>query len=141
VSRIWIALAGAVALACGGGADERLVDAAAGGFDGAPAGDGAPADDGAPAGDGAGVDADPDCGEVGEGCSGSCRDEALTCHEGGTGSFCAPTREGCAGFSGARCRDPDHLCVNPSGSSGGVCLTAAERDCVCLRSPDAIEGC
>jgi hypothetical protein len=90
----------------------------------------------------AGTDAPAACGAVGSGCSGGggCDDE-LSCYQGGEGGFCAPERADCGGFAGAECQDESHLCVLLANDTLGACLTAGERDCVCARSPETVQGC
>lgn len=82
---------------------------------------------------------DESCGMVGAGCSSpeQCGDELICQND----AFCAPDRPTCGGFAGAECTGADELCLNLDGADFGVCVTASERDCICARSRDHVDGC
>lgn len=96
---------------------------------------------GTPDADPAAPDAAPGmCGAVGDSCTTSCPD-GLVCRTGAGGGICVPDREGCGGFAGAVCPPEAPTCLYLEGADFGVCLTAAEADCVCTRSPGAVSDC
>jgi hypothetical protein len=101
----------------------------------AACGDDAPGDGGRT--DAAPVDVDvSSCGTIGTSCSAGCTGN-LECVDG----RCLPVRGDCGGFAGAECQDASLLCTYPTGSSGGICMSAAEKACVCAIAPMAVSDC
>jgi hypothetical protein len=104
-------------------------------------------DDGGDPGDGAGddgggpeLDASASCGRVGVDCevgSDECG-ELLTCYDTG---FCAPERTTCGGFAGAECMQASHECLYMAGADVGACVTEDEKECICIRNKEKVEGC
>jgi hypothetical protein len=87
------------------------------------------------------IDADTACGAVGTTCSTSCP-EGLYCYLSGAGGVCAPMRDGCGGFAGAMCMDPSApICMYLTGADYGLCVSPAERDCICAGAPATVVDC
>ena len=104
-------------------------------------------DDGGDPGDSAGddgggpqFDASASCGRVGTACevgSDECG-ELLACYDTG---FCAPERATCGGFAGAECQQASHECLYMVDTDVGACVTAEEKECICIRSKEKVDGC
>jgi hypothetical protein len=89
------------------------------------------------------LDASPDvdlstCGAVGMPCGNDCSGD-LECLS--NQSACAPVRGQCGGFAGAECQADGVVCTYPTGDSGGICMTPAEKACVCALAPGALSDC
>ena len=76
------------------------------------------------------------CGAIGSPCGGGCPAD-LGC----VSSVCVPMRGDCGGFAGAQCQDTSLTCTYPAGSSGGICMRADEKACVCAVAPNALGDC
>lgn len=81
------------------------------------------------------------CGTIGQMCSDPSQcSGGETCYLGGSGGVCSSYRDGCGGFAGATCNDPAApICLYLASADYGVCVSAVEKDCICTRSPNAIE--
>ena len=89
--------------------------------------DGGPADVGSDIG---AMDAGSACNSLGEMCSSGGTCSGAECLEGR--NVCVPTTSfECGGFVGAACPGERPVCLYPSGSSAGICMTPAQRACVC----------
>jgi hypothetical protein len=101
--------------------------------------DDTPADDDDTAGDD--DDSANACGTVGQACTDPAQcGSGESCFLGGNGGVCAPYRDGCGGFAGATCDDPAApICLYLNSADYGVCVSAFEKECICTRSPAAIE--
>ncbi|AKF03616.1 hypothetical protein [Sandaracinus amylolyticus] len=74
---------------------------------------------------------------LGSSCEGSSAcDGELECQNG----RCVVARAGCGGFAGAPC-DGELECVYFESTDFGVCVTTAERGCLCERAPSSFSGC
>ncbi len=92
--------------------------------------------------DGGSIDAGSDVGALDGGSA--CNGLGEMCTSGGTcdGSECLEAQNicvpsaafECGGFAGATCPGGRPECLYPVGASGGVCMTAAQRACVCSTS-------
>jgi hypothetical protein len=76
------------------------------------------------------------CGPIGMPCGNGCPSGFECVH-----SACAPVRGDCGGFAGADCQDTSLTCTYPMGSSGGICMRADEKACMCAIAPSALGDC
>ena len=90
-----------------------------------------------------GDDGDGACQGVGRSCSAArpCPG-LLDCYspDGDGEGVCSSPRPGCGGFAGTLCTT-GLFCATLTGTDIGMCVTEAERVCICATSPAAIAGC